>query len=225
MKVLVIDDNQVNLASALQTLIGHEVTLCSSHDEAEKLLVTQYKEGRDALEQTYKGQGMDNWKAYQKAKTECELPYWDAVLCDLLMPAGKKSQAGPGLEHVGKEMPVGWSLALRAAMKGAKYVAVASDMNHHDHPASAMLDHVGKHRFNIDGARVLLTNYVNHVGIHGSEVTCSKCSGTGIADYTSPDGSPCDCVYCKKGIDYSKKGKDWGEILARLLAEEKTSQG
>jgi CheY-like chemotaxis protein len=41
MKILVIDDSAVHLESAQLTLIGHEVTLCSSHDKALDLLKQQ----------------------------------------------------------------------------------------------------------------------------------------------------------------------------------------
>ena len=223
MKVLVIDDTQVHLTSALQTLVGHDVTLCASHDEANELLGTQYDKGMNVLEQTYIDQGMSNWDSCRRAEAESKLPYWDAVLCDLLMPAGERAQGGPGLEHVGKEMAVGWSLALRAAKMGAKYVAVASDTDHHHHPASAMLDHMSTHRFVIDGARVLMTNSVRFIGISGTEITCQECNGTNIGG-TDINGKQFACCYCKGGVDFSQKGKDWGEILARLIADKQEEE-
>lgn len=141
MKILVIDDTQKHLDSAVKTLEGHDVTLCSSYDEALKLL--------------------------EEKAVDTRLPYWDAVLCDLLMPAGKDAMGAKGDQYIGQEMPVGWSLALVAARRGARYVGVLSDTNHHDHPASAMLDrlddeHWEPHIFNIDGASVLMTNWVEY---------------------------------------------------------------
>jgi len=65
---------------------------------------------------------------------------FDVVLVDLLMPASKQAQGQKGAQFVGQEMPVGIFLALLAAKNGAKYVAVFTDSNHHDHPASACLD-------------------------------------------------------------------------------------
>lgn len=215
MKILVIDDMQVHLAAALQTLAGHDVTVCGSHEEAYQLLGTQYASNRKALQEQYEREGMDGYDAYQKAQAETKLPYWDAVLSDLLMPAGSMDQGNKGMEYVGKEMAVGWSLALLAARMGAKYVAVVTDMNHHNHPASAMLDAFNRHIFSIDGAKVLMTNSVQKVGITGTECQCEKCHGTG--QQSREDGSKYNCYYCKGGVDYSQKGKDWGEILKQLI--------
>jgi len=210
MKILVIDDTQKHLDSAVKTLEGHDVTLCTSYDEALELL-----------------------------EPKKETPYWDAVLCDLLMPAGRDAQGSD--KYVGQEMPVGWSLALVAAMRGTKYVAVASDMNHHDHPGSAMLDRLDGykgHIFNIDGATVLMTNKIGLIELGGEEdVDCCVCSGTKF-DCNSWNCSICKgtllipttteecfcviqhhCDSCKGTGKRTvpKRGKDWGKILDRLL--------
>lgn len=180
MKILVIDDTQVHLTAALQTLQGHDVTTCSSHDEATELL--------------YKRQGVQ---------------YWDAVLCDLLMPAGKNAQGPEGKKLVGQEMPIGWALVLHAVLSGAKYVAVVTDMNHHNHPASALLDGLGGHVFNIDEAKCLMTNRLYLVGIAGTESACTECHGIGR------DSNPqYACRHCE---GFSQKGKDWGRILRQLV--------
>jgi CheY-like chemotaxis protein len=191
MKILVIDDNQKHLNSALQTLAGHDVTICSTHDEALKLL--QRNIDRDlfsSLFAKYRSSGMKVHgigSASDRAVTESRLPYqWDAVLCDLLMPAGQNQQGYEGEKFIGQEMPIGWSLALMASRAGAKYVAVVTDTSHHDHPASAMLDSIGDHIFDIDGAKVLMTNTVHMVDVEGA------------------DG-------------YIEKGKNWGEILNYLV--------
>lgn len=212
MKILVIDDTKKHLDAALQTLVGHDVTICSSHDKASELLYrkTDY-DLYHRLYDEYKAAGDPD--ARTKARAESMLPYWDVVLCDLLMPAGSNAQGGVGLQYVGQEMPVGWSLALTAAQSGAKFVAVVTDMNHHHHPASAMLDSFNRHFFNIDGAKVLMTNYVDMVGITGTECTCDKCNGSGKdGDYK--------CYRCDgTGTDFAVKGKDWSEILQQLLGQ------
>lgn len=158
MKVLVIDDTKKHLDSAVKTLEGHEVTICDNHDEALKLLYPQYDHDLfRKLWKDYEEAGLKD--AYEKARAESTFPYWDAVLCDLLMPAGRNAQGGEGTGFIGQEMAVGWSLALSAVKNGAKFVAVVTDMNHHHHPASAMIDEINGHIFDIDGARMLLTNY------------------------------------------------------------------
>lgn len=218
MKVLVIDDTKAHLQAALQVLSGHDVTVVSTHEEAYKLLSVQYDEPkRQRLCDQYKAEGrQDYWGASYEGS---RLPYWDAVLCDLLMPAGPMAQ-GEGKKYVGQEMAVGWALALKAAQNGAKYVAVVTDMNHHNHPASAMLDPFNRHFFAIDGARVLMTNYVSLIGITDTECTCSKCGGTGKKKES--DGSEYECYWCHgSGTDFAVKGKNWGEILNALLSDKK----
>lgn len=210
MRILVIDDTKKHLDAALQTLVDHDVTICSTYDDALELLEECYD--REA-EKRYISEGMSEWNARQKASKENKLPYWDVVLCDLLMPAGNDAQGSKGQQFVGQEMPVGWSLALVAATRGAKYVAVASDTNHHDHPASAMIDRIGV--VNVDGAKVIFTNNISLVGIFGSECVCPTCNGT-LRHNLRWDGKEAECD-CKTGTSFSKWGKDWGKILNQLL--------
>lgn len=155
MRILIIDDKWENLDAAKQTLVGHEVTICSDYDGALEHLRESFADKS--------GKPCSGWEDDAKKQ-----PYWDAVLCDLLMPAGKDAQGTRGLKFVGQEMPVGWSLALVAAKRGAKYVAVASDLDHHSHPASAMLDRLYGF-LKVDGACVLFTNNVKLVDIVGTK--------------------------------------------------------
>lgn len=189
MRILVIDDTKKHLDAALQTLVGHDVTIFNNYDKAVEL-----------LEEDYDG--------------ETQLPYWDAVLCDLLMPAGKDCQGRNGLQYVGQEMPVDWSLAIVAATRGARYVAVVTDLDHHSHPASAMIDRIPR-RIKVDGSIVMFTNSVARVGIVGSECDCPTCNGT-MKHRLSYDGSENNCS-CKTGKSFSKWGKNWGGILENLL--------
>ncbi|MBP6929569.1 MAG: hypothetical protein KBB77_01400 [Candidatus Moranbacteria bacterium] len=215
MKILVIDDTAVHLDAARQTLDGHDVTYCATHEQAVDLLSVRYDEARkDQLCKQYQAQGLKFNEYYDKVLVETRLPYWDVVLTDLLMPAGSMAQGGVGLQYVGQEMAVGWALALQAAKEGAKYVAVVTDTNHHHHPASAMLDDLNGHFFTIDGARVLMTNYVFLVGITGTETTCTECGGSGKV---MSRGKEYSCHSCTKGQVFAKKGKNWGQILEQML--------
>lgn len=212
MKILVIDDAQVHIDAAKQTLVGHDVTYCATHEGAVELLYRQHdKKRKEALLQEHRAKGTPFNEYYDKVLAETQLPYWDVVLTDLLMPAGSMSQGGVGLQYVGQEMAVGWALALQASQNGAQYVAVVTDTNHHHHPASAMLDYI-RRLFTIDGARVLMTNQVPLVGITGTECPCAKCNGTG------KESSKYECHFCNgTGQDFAKEGKDWGVILEQLL--------
>lgn len=217
LNILVIDDSPIHQQAARQVLgADHDLTVVGSHDEALELLGMKRDEAKfDTLYAQYKGQGVED--CYERASVESCLPYWDAVLCDLLMPAGRNAQGGEGLKYVGQEMPVGWSLAITAALCGAKYVAVVTDMNHHDHPASAMLDSMDGNIFALHGAKTLFTNHVRMVGIEGTQGTCTDCLGEG----TKRSGAHTYQCYTCQGtkVSYSENGKDWAEILARLLNE------
>lgn len=159
MRILVIDDTKVNLLAAKQTLHGHDLTVVSTYDEAVSLLEPRVDQnllarkmataGFPATSDGLKGKTQDAWwDAREKLQKESMVPYWDAVLCDLLMPAGRDAQGKSGLEFVGTLMPVGFALALMAAKNGAKYIAVVTATNHHCHPASAMLDRLSSAYWN-----------------------------------------------------------------------------
>lgn len=202
MKILVIDDTLINQASARQTLGGHELTIVGDYDMAHELLAEPEADYRMVeAEKERRGlkywQGMlqDEYEALEAAtkKIKAELrppPPFEVVLCDLLMPAGREAQGDKGSKYVGQEMLVGFALALMAVLQGAKYIAVVTATNHHDHPASAMLDRLSVYRwaespqenpakFIINGARV---GFFHAVMVEGE-----------------------------------KGGKDWGKVLSRLL--------
>ncbi len=194
MRILVIDDTQKHLDSALQTLGEHEVVTCSTYDEAENLV-----------------------DIYSKEK-------WDAVLCDLLMPAGSRAQGGPGTKFVGQEMPVGWALALMAVRSNVRFIAVVTDMNHHHHPASAMLDHTNDHIFKVDESRVLMTNSTGRVGIKGTERCCVWCCDEGTKRREDMSSDVCTYCYGESPL-YREYGKDWGNILEKLTSSSNNKKG
>lgn len=208
MNILVIDDTAAHLSTAQQTLKarGHIVTTCSDYDQALRMLEEQFVDSD--------GSACPAWKDGAR-----KLPYfWDAVLCDLLMPAGKDKQGGRGDQYVGQEMPVGWSLALLAAKRGAKYVAVATDVDHHSHPASAMLDRLSYGIIQIEGAKAFFTNEVRLIGIDETGSPCPECRGTGKRNRGDKESHCRDCS--GTGVIDQKKGKDWGSVLDMLLQEE-----
>lgn len=79
---------------------------------------------------------------------------FDAALLDLLMPAEPMMLGGEGLSHLGEPFAVGYPLAVYLAMKGVPLVAVATDANHHNHPASAMMDWLSGESVSINGCSV-----------------------------------------------------------------------
>jgi len=233
MKILVIDDTQANLETARQTLAGHELTLVSSYDEAYRLLQkprAKFKAVDDEL--VRRGFTLPLWKLpadqmkaadEEKRCIEDELrppPPFDVVLCDLLMPAGEVEQGVMGRKYVGQEMPVGWALALMAVLQGAKFVMVVTNLNHHLHPAAAMLDRlqsVGyddtKVLIRVNGVPVDFMNDAPMITVEGT--SCSDCDGSGKQAECYRDGTRKDCnTCCGTG---KILGKDWGRVLARRL--------
>lgn len=256
MKILVIDDTQLHRASALETLAGHEVTVVDSYDtallhldrrvsyEATKAYMAEHL-GIHASPKRSGSEDPEGWRRYREAENQAEKalrpPMYDAVLCDLLMPAGKDQQGPTGEKFVGQEIPVGFALALHAVLSGAKFVAVVSATNHHCHPAAAMLDRLSagggywsdkgtKALFSINGATV---GFFPYPKCRVDSVPCSSCSGTGIGPergcplrYRDDHGPNCPLcqgtkktVVCESCEGTKKQGgaKDWGRVLAKLL--------
>lgn len=84
---------------------------------------------------------------------------FEAVLVDLLMP--------PPSTEWDEEMPIGIFLVLLAAKNGARYVALFTDKNHHEHPGSACLDAFNACEgsptpFQLGATKMLLTNNTSH---------------------------------------------------------------
>lgn len=254
MKILVIDDSQLHQQSARQTLEGHEFTIVGTYDEAHKLLqephanyeaVKAELERRGFTKNPYDKSTTDEeqkarWEEQKRVEVElCPPPSFDVVLSDLLMPASRMTMGDKGMEYVGQEMPVGFALSLMAAIHGARYIAVVTDTNHHDHPASAMLDTFASqcpHEHNTVGVPVRFVINGAKVGYYHSPMTfvegttCSDCNGTGSKEVCycveRNAGSPkSDCDGCKgtgqrcwtcrnSGKQW---GKDWGKVVAHLL--------
>lgn len=74
---------------------------------------------------------------------------FDVALLDLLMPAEPMMLGGRGMEYLGQSIAVGFPLSMLAASEGVRLVAVATDTNHHDHPASAIMDWFHDRRFTV----------------------------------------------------------------------------
>jgi CheY-like chemotaxis protein len=173
MKILVVDDSLIHQNVARKQLgAEHDLTVVGSYDEAQLLLGGGNRYGCDKT-------GSHDF---------------DVVLCDLLMPTSGQMQGSSGRDLVGQEMPVGIFLALLAAKNGAKHVAVFTDSDHHQHPASACFDAFNRLEgspdiFQIAGANLLLCNASWWI-TSGTSVEPEVTTGIGTDDSTYREVCP-----------------------------------
>ncbi len=92
-------------------------------------------------------------KGYEEAMEIMAGNKFDVVLTDLYMPMSPKTLGQTAFE-LGKVVPYGLLLVLEAARNGAKFVAVATDLGHHDDYMAAAFDHYGRFDFKIEKAKV-----------------------------------------------------------------------
>lgn len=162
LNILVIEDSAVHQQAAREQLADHNLTVVGSYDEGQEWL-TPYgdlccKKARD-----FRQGGMSDEDAWAQA---LKLFQWDVVLIDLMLPASGQALSHEHRHLAGQEMPIGTTLAFLALKRGVKMVAVVTDTNHHDNPASAALD-VMSGSFSVGDARMYLENSWSH-DLYGS---------------------------------------------------------
>jgi CheY-like chemotaxis protein len=201
-KVLVFDDTEHHRQSAHLLLSkDYDLTVVSTYDDAQR-----------ALLKTVDNNGSCEGEAKKRATI---YPGYDYVLLDLFVPASKQAQQGTGEDFVGIEMPLGTTLALFALCSGVKKVAVVTDVNHHDHPASAAFDCFDDYGCQAIGATILCTNCWQAIRI---DATTGQIAGDetfldspeGIKKYPYPPGQRWGD---RQGI---LVGKNWLNVIHRL---------
>lgn len=115
MKILVINDNQTNIDSALSLLSDHDVTTISSFNEFEKM----HHEKKDFLKE------------------------YDAVLTDLFMPFEDSMRSMVPEYTAGELVPFGTSVVFLALQEGVRYIGMCTDGGHHAHPLLWAMDMSG----------------------------------------------------------------------------------
>lgn len=120
------------------------------------LLVDDSRKHRDAgvADLTALGHEVVALGSYSDVAKTVREQQFDVALLDLLMPSEPMMLGGEGLSHLGEPFAVGYPLAVYLAVKGIRHVAVATDTNHHNHPASALLDWLSGERIGINGCSV-----------------------------------------------------------------------
>lgn len=100
------------------------------------------------------GHKLSTATGYEDAMTILESQRFDVVLTDLHLPMS--SQTMGTKFRLGELVPYGILLMIEAAHRGATYVAVVTDLSHHDDPFSAAFDHFSRFSVQIDGAKVVM---------------------------------------------------------------------
>lgn len=80
---------------------------------------------------------------------------FEIVLTDLYLPMSAQTLSQEAFK-LGQLVPYGFLLMCEAARNGAKYIAIVSDIGHHDDHFSAAFDHFSSFAFNIENAKVMM---------------------------------------------------------------------
>ncbi len=225
LKILVFAGGGIDRKSAEFSLAGHELTIVGTYDEAQDALIpkTNYTEKESIYRKlsAEKGGGIRMWKREEmmaKAETlATTFPDFDVVLTDLLVPASARIQGFQ--QFVGQKMPLGSVIALLALTARVKNVAVVTDMNHHNPPASAAFDCFTEKQ-HCEGIRILCTNNVGRIRIDTE-------TNTAVAhDFLESDASLEKYPYLRQGEEgwgerkgLTIGGKDWGKILRLVVGD------
>ena len=255
MKILVIEDKEMHQESARISLAGHELTIVSSFDAAMEIMEPKINEARVkellveagfSVDMDFKDRdrGTAYHEAYDRAREKSIIPFpFDVVLTDMMMPMSSKTLAREAF-NPREQVPYGFVIALKAALCGAKFVAMVTDTNHHKGAMSAALDRLGstyyregmKPNFVINGAKCMFihTPFLREVLGKakcydcGGTGVCKLCHGTGKRDdeYVKGECNVCTkfpgrCVYCKGTgvVDETRQDrKDWGKVFLDLTS-------
>jgi CheY-like chemotaxis protein len=91
---------------------------------------------------------------YEDAMKVLDSETFDVVLTDLHLPMSSKTMGDKFV--LGQLVPYGILLMVEAARRGARKVAVVTDLSHHDDPFSAAFDHYSQFPVKIENAKVVM---------------------------------------------------------------------
>ncbi len=135
LSTLIIEDTELHKRSAIDQLYQRKVTY---------IIAQNYEQGKQYL-------------------TATEKPF-SIVLTDLMMPKGSRDTMSPkGMEYIFDQLPYGFPLALLAAKQNIPYIAIVTDINHHNHPMSACIDNLSSAYWNDETAQASLYRINNSV--------------------------------------------------------------
>ena len=230
MKILVVDDSAVNRRSAEVTLVGHEVTILGSYDDAMLCMWVAALPEAHFIESFFAHKrALPKNLSFDPAQYQFEI-----VLLDLMLPASMEMLSEESIWDFRRKplLPYGMVMAMVATkIPSVKEILVVTATNHHDHPMSAALDRL-REPFYVNGKRI---HYINarFPPVEGvTEATkCPFCRGTGRGRYQggklrpkfSDDHPLASCWRCQgcNGTGRSvRDGKNWGAVLRQVLGTE-----
>ncbi len=110
--ILVVEDTEKNQDSAREQFRDHTITIAKNYEEGKKCLETASIQRR-----------------------------YHILLTDLMMPkGGSETMGSEGMKYIFDLLPFGFPLAFHAAKIRIPYIAIVTDINHHNHPISAAID-------------------------------------------------------------------------------------
>lgn len=215
------------------------------------LVVEDTLEHQESAKKTLAGHEVTIVSTFREAMNQSG--EFDVVLTDMTFPIELGGAYNPRLATGGEGIIAhyGFVIALMAALRGAKYIAMITDTSHHAGAMSAALDFIGTHgyyresfspNFVINGARVMFVHaplLEEVVGkqdcwsCYGSGI-CKFCSGTGVRSGNHLETFDCNvcgdtthvgkCKICSgaKLINKVEYRKDWRKVLRDLTADEQT---
>lgn len=170
LEILVVEDKEKHLEGikALEAE-GHTVTVAKDYIAAQKFLYGDYKK-------------------------ETKAKKYDVVLTDLMFPMGGEpyeevSMGDNDKEKRSAENALGYAIVLAAAQKKIPYVAVVTDMNHHQNPIAATFDMIGSDKVIRDADTDELTYYsrrsfkIDDSKVLFFDIRDLKCGDDGMKDY------------------------------------------
>lgn len=209
MRILIIDDKQIHRESARETLVGHDLTIVNSFDEAMERLNPDGWLDEEKFKQLVVDAGFqpesdvmkmsdhvatDYLLACANARKQAHVAFlpFDVVLTDMKMPMSEYALQ-PRVFNSSEQVPYGFVIALKATLSGAKFVAMLTDTNHHRGAMSAALDFlVDPSWFGETERPIFMINDARVMFIHAPFVN------QGYGDQLR---------------------KDWGKVLAALIAD------
>jgi CheY-like chemotaxis protein len=118
------------------------------------LVVDDTEAHRDSAYELLGAHRLTVCKGYEEAMEALATSNFEIVLTDLHMPMSSNTMGDKF--RLGELVPYGILIALEAARRRSSYVAVVTDINHHNDPFSAAFDHFSRFEFSVESATVVM---------------------------------------------------------------------